>query len=303
MTSNFPTIGCVILTYQGRAHLSRGLPPLLQSPLKPRVLVVDSSSSDGTADLARELGAEVLMIPSGEFNHGGTRELARRHLGTDIVVMLTQDAYLVDEHALGQLVAPLLNKQASIAYARQIPYPNASFFEAFPREFNYPEKSQLRGIEDLPHHGVYTFFCSNSCAAYKNSVLDEIGGFPRVLLGEDTVATAKILRKGYKIAYVAEAKALHSHCYSLKQEFCRHFDTGLARTSYAKLLIGAGKDSKRGQEYVRFMIKKLIKTPHLLPYGFAHILTKWLGYRLGVMSVKAPTWFKKMLSSQKYYWK
>jgi len=167
----FPSIGCVILTYQAKHHLPRCLPPLIDSPLKPRILVVDSSSNDGTVELAQALGAETLVIPSSDFNHGTTREMARQALGTDIICMLTQDAYLSDNYALQHLVWPILENKAKVSYARQVPHEGASFFEAFPRLYNYPSESQLRGIEDCHHYGAYTFFCSDSCAAYSNTML------------------------------------------------------------------------------------------------------------------------------------
>lgn len=298
-----PNVGVAVITHNARHHLRRCLQPLLNSPVKPRILVVNSSSSDGTVQLAEELGAEVLLIPRVEFNHGATRERARRYLQTNIVAMITPDAYLANEHSLGQLIAPLIRGEASAAYARQVPHDGAGFFEAFAREYNYPEKSHLRGIEDVDQYGVYTFFCSNSCAAYDNAILEKIGGFQPVLLGEDTVAVAKMLRLGYKIAYVAEAVASHSHNYSLMEEFRRNFDIGLARKEYEELLSSPKGDTCRGLEYAKQMIKRLLReAPAKIPYAIAHIFSKWTGYRLGKQSVQAPVWLKKALSSQDFYW-
>lgn len=300
---SFPTIGVAVMTLNAEKHLLRCLPPWLNSPLKPRVLVVDSSSEDGTVALAKSMGADTLVIARADFNHGATREKARKHLQTDIVVMVTPDAYAVDHQVLGKLVKPIIEGKTSIAYARQIPHKGAGFFEAFPREFNYPETSHIRSINDLALYGVYTFFCSNSCAAYSNRALDEIGGFPALLLGEDAVATALLLRRNHKIAYVAEARVHHSHRYSLWQEFQRNFDTGLARKEYRHLFAGVETDHKRGRKYVRDISRHLFKNkPMLLPYAFLQTLTKWLGYRLGETSVGAPIWFKKCFSSQKFYW-
>src|ERR1700730_8703057 len=95
------SVGVVIPTFQAAKHLPHCLPPLLQSPLKPRILVIDSSSTDGTVAIAREMGVETLVIPQNEFNHGMTREKGRRHLQTHISVMLTQDAYASSPDALG----------------------------------------------------------------------------------------------------------------------------------------------------------------------------------------------------------
>jgi rhamnosyltransferase len=276
----------------------------MRSPLKPHILVVNSSSNDGTVELAGELGAETLVIPRASFNHGSTRELARKHLGTDVVVMMTPDAYMVDEKALEKLVAPILEGKASASYARQIAHHGADFFESFPREFNYPAEGHVRSIEDLGRYGVYTYFCSNSCAAYSNKALDEVGGFERLLLGEDTVAVAKLLKKGHKIAYAADALVHHSHRYSLAEEFRRSFDTGLARSGYAGFIDSPGGDSGRGMEYVKAMNKDLLKkAPHKIPYGLCHVLSKWVGYKIGTLSVNAPLWFKRTLSSQDFFWK
>lgn len=298
------SIGCVVLTYQAESYIERCLIPLIRSPLKPRILVVDSSSKDKTVELAKRFGVETLVIPQSEFNHGKTREMARNMLGTDIVCMLTQDAYFFDEHALTNLIKPIVEKQACLSYARQLPHHGAGFFETFHRHFNYPEAGHIRSIGDVAHYGVYTFFCSNSCAAYLNSALDSIGGFEDVLLGEDTVAAAKLLHKGERIAYAADAKVYHSHDYGLADEFRRNFDTGIARKGYSHLLQAGGSDSRHGLKYVKAMFASLVnEAPHLLPYGALQIASKWSGYHLGKASHRAPHWFKKVFSSQKYYWK
>lgn len=301
--TSIPTIGVAVITHSAKYHLPRCLPTYLNSPLKPQVLVVNSSSHDGTVELAKALGADTLVIPRRKFNHGTTRELARKHLNTDIVVMTTPDAYAAEENLLELLVQPLLEQKAAVAYARQIPHEGADFFESFSREFNYPQKSHYRSLNDSDKHGVYTFFCSNSCAAYLNSALDEIGGFEPVLLGEDTVAVARLLHRGYQIAYVAEAMVHHSHRYSLLQEFRRSFDTGLARKEYRHLIAVGGKDSLRGKAYALGLARRLWENNRsLLPYAALQMTLKWIGYQCGKLSLKAPHWFKKTLSSQDFYW-
>lgn len=298
------SIGVVVPTFQAAQHLPYCLPFLVQSSLKPRVLVIDSSSTDNTIPIAQKLGAETMVIPKTEFNHGLTREKARQYLNTDIVVMITQDAYVCSKETLEELVTPLIQGKASVTYARQLPHKGAKFFESFPRRFNYGSLSHIRSLQDIPQYGVYTFFCSNSCAAYLNSALDEIGGFSSVLFGEDTVAVAQLLHRHHKVAYVATAEVYHSHHYSLKQEFKRHFDIGLARDSYKHLIRIAGKDTKRGKAYLSNMLKELWQSsPLLIPYAIVQTAIKLLGYRLGQASCQAPLWWKRLLSSQPTYWK
>lgn len=297
------SLGVAIITHRAKHHLPKCLPPLLKSPLQPRILVVNSSSQDGTAELAQEMGAEVLLIPRNEFNHGTTRERARKHLGTKIVAMMTPDAYPLNEELLSHLVKPLVEGSASVAYARQIPHDGADFFESFPREFNYPAQSEVRSFADVKRLGIYTYFCSDTCAAYLNEALDDIGGFEQALFGEDTVAVAKLLKKGHHLAYVAEAIVKHSHRYTLLQEFRRHFDIGLARKGYADLIADGGSDSKRGASFVKQLFKKVAREkPYLLPYAFVQTAVKFCGYKIGQSSTRAPHWFKKTFSSQDFYW-
>ncbi len=281
------SIGICIPTWNSKHHLHKCLRPLLDSSLNPKILLIDSSSTDGTVEAAKDFGVEILIIPKEEFSHGRTREKARLHLNTDIVVMITDDAYAQDNTMLEKLVQPIIEKQTSISYARQLPKDGAKFFEAFPREFNYPPTSHIRSILDMDKWGTYTFFCSNSTAAYLNSALDEIGGFPDVIFGEDTVVVAKLLKKGHKIAYAAEARVQHSHDYTLTQEFKRYFMMGIARKSYQDLIACKSSDNKRGASFFKLMIKRLIKEkPSLLPYAFISTAVKFLGYHLGRISSK-----------------
>ncbi len=297
-------VGVVIPTLNASHHLKRCLSPLIKSPLNPSLLVIDSSSSDDTVEVARELGARVEIIPQKNFNHGLTREMGRKLLDVDIVLMMTPDAYPEDETLVEKLVAPIIDGAADISYARQKPHQGASFFGAFPREFNYPNQGNIRGEEDREKYGALLYFCSDSCAAYRMEALDRIGGFSSVLLGEDTVATAKILQNGGKIAYVAEAIVYHSHDYSLVQEFKRYFDTGLARAEYEALIKSCGSDQNRGKALVKALFRKVVKEkPHLIPYAFLNSGAKWLGYQLGQKSKSAPNWWKRLFTLNRAYFR
>jgi len=296
-------VGIAIPTYNGRQQLPNLLPYLRKTYPQLPILVVDSSSKDGTAQYARECGVKVEIIPQSDFNHGLTREFARKKLGTNIVVMMTQDAIPACDDLIQRLVKPILSGQAAVSYARQLPHLKAGFFESFPRDFSYSEKSYLRGIEDLKTYGSLTYFCSDSCAAWLNSALDAVGGFDSVLLGEDSVATARLLQKGFKIAYVAEALVRHSHAFSLLQEFKRYFDAGYERNRFRSLLFTEAGDEKQGSRYAATLFKRLItRNPAAIPYGFLHIASKYAGYLLGKNSRIVPQKFWKFLSSQPYYW-
>ncbi|MFO1075245.1 MAG: glycosyltransferase, partial [Geminicoccaceae bacterium] len=214
-------VGVVVVTHRARQHLRRCLPPLLASPLRPRVLVVNSSSQDGTVEEAQALGAETLVVARSAFNHGLTREQARQRLGTPVCVMLTPDAYPQEPDFLERLTAPVRNGAAAVAYGRQLARAGAGIVEQVGRLFSYPAESHVRSLADWPRYGSYTHFCSNACAAWSSKALDTIGGFKPTLVSEETIAVAELLAQGHSIAYVAEATVEHSHPQSLAAAFRR----------------------------------------------------------------------------------
>lgn len=297
------SVGVLLLTLNAEKHLHESLLPVINSTLKPKVLVIDSGSQDKTAEIAKDLGAEVLVIRKNEFNHGATREKGRKLLNTDIVVFQTQDAYPLDETMLNKLVAPIEEGKSEIAYGRQIPHDNSGLFESFPREFNYPLMSNIRSIGDVQKFGVYTFFNSHSWAAYLNSALDKAGGVEIMLSNEDYFTTAKMLKEGFKIAYVSDSIVKHSHSYNLIQEFKRYFDTGYVRKVYPWVTDIVGQAEKRGSRLAGSLLKRTAReNPFLLPYAVFSSLVKWLGYRTGYFGSGIPIWMKKKLSGQPYYW-
>lgn len=296
-----PSVGVVFVSHRARTHLPRCLPPVLQSRLEPRVLLLNSSSDDGTVELAEDMGVETLVIPRDTFNHGASRELARKHLGTDIVVMMSPDVYAESPEFLGVLVEPIVTGAASVSYARQLPHEGAPILEQLPREYSYPEQSELRSIDDLPRLGPRLFFCSNACAAYSSSALDAIGGFPPLLALEDTIATARILRNGGKVAYVAQARVRHSHSYPLWSETRRYFDVGVVRGMYRDELLPTVGDEANGLGLMRFVVGRLVRAqPSLIPYALFQLTCRYLGYRIGFYGGRHPTRLINRLSSQDY---
>ncbi len=298
-----PTIGLIIPTLNAQQHFANS-PYLSDIISRYPTLIIDSSSTDLTVATAERLGATVLTIPKASFNHGATRELARQALNTDIVVFLTQDAIPHHADLIEQLVAPLLQDETiAVTYGRQIPHSNADVFEAFPRTYNYGVEPQVRGLDDAAHYGVYTFFCSNSCAAWRSSALNMMGGFKAVLTNEDYFTVAELLVHGYKVAYVPSAIVRHSHRYTLWQEFQRYFDTGYVRAQNPLIQQLAGQAENRGVGFLMALLKHLWQTqPLLIPYALLQSGVKWLGYRVGFYAKPLPLFIKRRLSQQVGYW-
>lgn len=270
-----------------------------------QVLIVDSSSTDGTDHLAKASGFELVLIDKREFNHGGTRQWATRFFpDAEILVYLTQDAILADG-ALNQLLTAFRDPSVGAAYGRQLPRPEAGPIEAHGRLFNYPALSTLRSLESRQTLGFKAIFISNSFAAYRRSALDEMGGFPAdVIFGEDTITAARMVLRGWKIAYVADACVYHSHEYSLWQEFKRYFDIGVLHSRQSWLVKEFGGARGEGKRYVFSEMKYLLKrNPLLIPSALLRTLAKFAGYWLGKREKRLSTGLKSRISMHRSFWR
>lgn len=296
-------IGVAIPTLNGEDELRRLLPIVCAEPGISEIAVVDSASTDATCEVVREYSrVRLIEIQRKDFNHGATREFARKELNTEIVVFLTQDIVPLPGF-IKPLVEPILTGQAAVTYSRQLPHQNADLFEAFPRTFNYPDKSSRRTLADADRLGVFTFFCSDSCAAYLNAALDRIGGFETILTNEDYFAVAKLLRAGESINYVAESCVHHSHSYTLVQEFQRYFDTGFVRGEHYWVTELVGKAEGHGSKFAMSFLKRVMREkPFSVPYAVLQIAAKWAGYRIGTSGKFLPRFLRKKLSSQPNHW-
>ena len=297
------SVGVAVITHRARQHLDRCLPPLLRSPLRPRVLVVNSSSQDGTVERALELGAETLVVPRRAFNHGLTRELARRRLGTAVAVMLTPDAHALADDFLERLTEPVRQGTAAVAYARQVADEGCGLLERVGREFSYPPTSHVRGAADWAAWGSYIRFCSNAAAAWSNAALDRIGGFKPTLVSEETIAVAELLARGERVAYVAEAVVEHAHRHDPLAAFRRQFDIGYSRRLYDWLLLAREGDGPRGRRLARTALARALReAPAELPRTVALLAASWLGYHAGLLGPRLPSLLAERLSGQDYFW-
>ena len=298
-------ISCIIPTYNGKVEVQRLLYSLEQQTENFDIFVVDSSSNDGTLELVREHIDNVTVIPSSEFNHGGTRQrIIDQNPGYDIYVFLTQDAYLVDRHAISRIVEFFSDPEVGAVCGRQIPHLDATPLAQHARLFNYPGGIQIKSMADVSRLGIKTAFMSNSFAAYSGEALHAVGGFPvHVIFAEDMYAAAKMLMAGWKVAYAGNAQCRHSHNYTIVEEFERYFDMGVfhARESWIRQNFGGA--GGEGMRYVKSELKFLgVRRLYLWPSAIVRNAVKLFGYKLGQQETKLPISLKRKLGMYKRFW-
>ena len=270
------------------------------------LLILDSGSAKQYKQKLSSIEhTDVWDIDPRTFNHGRTRQMGiDRNPDKDIFIFLTQDAILADDKAIQNLIDAFENPRIGCAYGRQLPHKDANIFASIARNFNYGEKSQTRFYEDRKQYGIKTAFISNSFAAYRREAMEEVGGFPNdVILSEDMCVAAKMLLKGWGVAYVADAKVYHSHNYTVMQEFKRYFDIGVFHARESWIRDNFGTAEKTGSRFIAYEFKKIKeKDPWRLPEMVLRDGTKFLGYRLGIKESLFSYSTKKKVSMMPRYW-
>ena len=297
----------IIPTHNASKYISWQLKRLRdQSAGITEIIVIDSESADNTVKIAKAMGAKCIRIKSADFDHGGTRNIAYRQSAGDIMVFLTQDALPADNLAIARIIRPIVkDSDVAAVCGRQLPSEDAGLFGAHLRLFNYPGKSFTRSIEDRDKYGIKTVFLSDSFAAYRRTDLDAIGGFKENLLfGEDMYACAKLILRGKKVAYRADASVFHSHDYTAVQEFKRYFDIGYFHQSEKWIIEQFGGAECEGIKFLKSELKYILSHNRfdlLLIWPF-RIAMKYWGYRLGKNQKILPFWLKSRLSMAPHWW-
>lgn len=300
-------IALIVPTLNAGTIWQKFLSALSRQTLRPLfLLVIDSGSVDETVELARDYGFLIKHIDQKQFDHGGTRQLGAELLpDAELLIYMTQDAVLASTEALEQLVGAFADSEVGLAYGRQLPHAETGPIGAHARLFNYPERSEIRGKQDIVSKGIKAAFNSDSFACYRRKALEQVGGFPRnIIFGEDSYVAAKMLLSGWKVAYVAEAQVYHSHDYTLKQEFARYFDIGVFHARERTLLEAFGRVEGEGLRFVRSEVAYLLqKAPHMIPSALLRSVLKHGAYRLGRLEAYLPNRLKQHLAMNKKFFK
>ncbi|MGV1034430.1 MAG: glycosyltransferase family 2 protein [Microbacteriaceae bacterium] len=168
------------------------------------VLVIDSSSTDDTEDIARSFAnVEFHRIERAEFGHGRTRQRAAELANGEVVVYLTQDATPASPDWLAHIVAPLAEPSVAGVFGRQIPRPGC------PPILKY----DIERVFANPAPGFY----SDANSAMRRATLLGPVPFRDVNFSEDFCFAADAAASNLHIRYAPDAAVWHSNDIPLSQ--------------------------------------------------------------------------------------
>ena len=193
------------------------------------ILVIDSGSRDGSVEVARAAGVEVLEIPPESFGHGRTRNLGAERTTGELICFLTQDATPVPGWLEAYRSAFSLADSVGAAYGPHLPRAGTSPMIArelteFFSMFSPSGETVVQGPGDPT-------FLSNVNACYSRGCWEQIR-FRDVDYSEDQAFGVDLLAAGWVKVYQPAAAVLHAHDYPPRDFMRRYFDEyrGLRRT-------------------------------------------------------------------------
>ena len=245
----------------------------------------DSSSTDGTLEVIREFNDEsrIRLNDSASYNPGKVLNSAMNETDAEIVVFLNSDATPESEDWLEKMLAPFVDDEVAAVYGRQTSRPDC-------RTLFHKDNERAFGDGSVSSNWIHFFSMANS--AIRRSVYESFPFETRIQYSEDIEWSYRVKKAGYKIAYVADAVAMHSHNYTLTQSHKRHFGEGKAEawifrggelntSTLRYFLLPFGMEVLRDLYWgIRhFSIEAIL---HTVPLRFAQKLGRWQGLRKGI---------------------
>ena len=216
-------VSICIPTYNGMDNLPELFVALRgQELVSLEILVIDSSSSDGTWEFIQAQPDVVSkQIPQSEFSHGATRQRLAEMATNEIVVYLTQDAtpngplfaftHANLHYSLGDRVGAVLGAQhprshsaAAIAQRVQRTFKDLGPSTGVVVYRNDDLMKRFYGTQPLS-------FLSDVNASYKRSLLVGAVPFRNVPYAEDQFMARDLLASNFDVVYSAQADVLHAN--------------------------------------------------------------------------------------------
>ncbi|HEV8354855.1 MAG TPA: glycosyltransferase family 2 protein [bacterium] len=198
-----PAVAVVIPAYNEAEHIEETIAAVrAQTRLPDRIIVVDDCSSDGTGDIARELGVEVIRTPRNQGTKSQALNYALTEIASDITVNIDADTVL-EPTALSAIIdAFVADPEVVLASGYTIPKGTGSCWERG-RVVEYLFNIELyRMAQDSAGVPVVSAGCF---LAFRTEAIRTYGGFNPNTMAEDMHLTWEVLLGGGKVRFVPGA--------------------------------------------------------------------------------------------------
>ena len=296
-------VSIVMVVRNAMRYLRLSLPTLLDQEvdLPVEIVVIDSSSSDGSPEYVRALAQSdprlrLLVIDPSEFHYARTRNKGADIAKGRFIVYVNGDCVPIGTGFLSDLVRPLrANGAVAATYGRQVPGQGAGLVSRIRMSFNYGEVPAVKSIADGPKDAKNLYFFSAAACALDSHCFGDVIFDEAIPVYEDMALAKRIITDGGRIAYVPQAVAVHSHEYSPLQLMRRYYDSGVIMTR-----INAWSDDSSPTRSLRAYIRHAAGHIGWSPLGWSQFLTylaaSGVGYALGLRSAWLPAFARRFMS-------
>lgn len=211
-------VSVVIPCYNGADELPALLEKLQQQTgiPSPELIVVDSGSVDGTAELAERYGAKVVRISQEMFAHDYARRLGAKHASGEYLLFMTQDALPDRTDWIHRLLQPILLDGAAAVSCIEQPRPDADLISRV-NAWNW-RRAMLGGTDRLVSQPADNGFESlRRCAMLSdNACLVRADAYWRLgghqgHYAEDLDLGIRLLESGERLGLLGSVTVVHSH--------------------------------------------------------------------------------------------
>ena len=202
-----PSIGGVL----GAVLAQQGAGPV-------EVVVIDSSSSDATREIARRFPVRLEVIERGAFTFGGALNLGARLAKAPLCVHLSGHSRPTDDRWLDALLTPFADARVVATYGRQRALPGVNTYEEIELERAFPAGSAAAGGRQ--------FFSNANCAIRRARLLER--PFDDAITSMEDALWLHGLARHERVVYVPEAAVFHSHPLRFAYWYARYWRDGVA---------------------------------------------------------------------------
>lgn len=221
---NSPAVSIVIRSYNEAWALQGTLAALPRQTWRDwELIVIDSGSTDGSVGLIRAAQpAHFIQIRPHEYHPPRVINLGLSLARADRVVFLNADATPVDEHWLAPLAEALAAPDVAAVFGRQVPRPDcqAVYAADYDRCFG-PRRASAQ----------WDHFFSMVSSGIRKDLWAHRGFNETMQYSEDEEYTRWARAQGWRVVYVPESVAMHSHNYTPEQATRRSFGEGRAHAA------------------------------------------------------------------------
>ncbi len=229
------TISIIIPTKNAGPEFRETLVAIRKQTCEAEVVVVDSGSSDGTLEMARQFQARTISISPESFNHGETRNFGIRRSTGQFCVMLVQDAVPVGDAWLEELVSPLSDTRVVGVTGAQVPRSDSDPVGRWQIEYRKRFLGEAMRVQELESWEDFTSLnfqerlrlvsFDNVCSALRREFWEK-NPFQQLPFAEDLDWGVRAIASGRRLVYNPSTCVIHSHNRSAAYHMRRSYISG-----------------------------------------------------------------------------